>query len=107
MGIAPGRYDIELIKRTKILIETYDGNYNLTLLMNSILSVIVLLHQHNARRRRLNFMNMDLDQIPEIAFILNSPGFIFDPRNNPDLKNLLTRIRNGIAHQRIEAISEK
>ncbi len=31
----------------------------------------------------------------------------FNRRNfNNDLKNILTRIRNGISHQRIEAISE-
>ncbi|AFD05324.1 HEPN family nuclease [Solitalea canadensis] len=107
MGIENGRYDIELIKRTKKLIETYDGVFNLTLLMNSVLSLIVLPQQHNSRIRKLAFMNQNLDEIPEINFVINSPHFQFDPRNfNYDLKNLLNRIRNGISHQRIEAISE-
>ena len=75
--------------------------------MNGILSLIVLPHQHNARIRKMNFMNKDLNDIPEIQFVLNSPNFHFDRRGkNNDLKNLLTRIRNGIAHQRIESISE-
>jgi|SRR5690554_1863949 len=108
MGIPEGKYDIELIKRTKNLIKDYKGKYNLTLLMNGILSLIVLPQQYNSRIRRLNFMNQDLNQIPDIDYILNSPNFHFDRRNfNNDLKNLLNRIRNGIAHQRIEAISEE
>lgn len=107
MGIVNGQYDVELIRRTKKLLETYHGTFNITLLMNSLLSLIVLPQQHNSRTRRLPFMNQDLNNIPEIQFILNSPNFVFDPRNfNYDLKNLLTRIRNGISHQRIEAISE-
>jgi hypothetical protein len=107
MEIPNGQYDVHLIKRTKKLLQTYRGNFNITLLMNSLLSLIVLPQQHNARIRRLPFMNKDLNNIAEINFILNSPNFIFDPRNfNYDLKNLLTRIRNGISHQRIEAISE-
>lgn len=107
MGIPNGKYDIELISRTKKLIQSYKGKYKLTLLMNGILSLIVLPHQHNARVRKLKFMNKDLNDIPEIQFVLNSPNFHFDRRGkNNDLKNLLTRMRNGIAHQRIESISE-
>lgn len=107
MGIPNGKYDIELIRRTKELIQSYNGKYNLTLLMNGILSLIVLPQQHNSRIRKLKFMNQNLDEIPDIEFVLNSSNFLFDPRNfNQDLKNLLNRIRNGIAHQRIEAISE-
>ncbi len=107
MGIPAGKYDIELIKRTKKLLKTYEGNFNLTLLMNCLLSLIVLPQQYNARIRKLPFMNDELNEIAEIQFVLNSTGFFFDRRNfNNDLKNLLNRIRNGIAHQRIEAISE-
>ena len=107
MGIPEGKYDIELIKRTKKLIQNYNGKYNLTLLMNGILSLIVLPQQHNSRVRRLSFMNQELNGIEEIDYVLNSPNFYFDRRNfNNDLKNLLNRIRNGIAHQRIEAISK-
>jgi len=107
MGIAKGKYDVELIKRTKELIKSYKGKYNLTLLMNGLLSLIVLPQEHNSRVRKLNFMNKDLNDIPEIQFILNSPNFYFDRRGyNNDLKNLLKRMRNGISHQRIETINE-
>lgn len=107
MGIPEGKYDIELIKRTKSLIQNYKGKYNLTLLMNGILSLIVLPQQHNSRIRRLQFMNQELNAIPELDFVLNSTNFYFDRRNfNYDLKNLLNRIRNGISHQRIESVSE-
>ena len=107
MGIPQGKYDVELIKRTKELIKTYKGKYTLTLLMNGLLSLIVLPQQHNSRVRRLNFMNNELEEINEIQFVLNSNNFFFDRRNNHnDLKNLLNRIRNGIAHQRIETIND-
>lgn len=107
MGIVNGQYDLELIRRTKKLLETYNGTFNITLLMNSLLSLIVLPQQHNSRIRKLSFMNQNLSTIEEIAFILNSDNFHFDRRNfNDDLKNLLNRIRNGISHQRIEAISQ-
>lgn len=75
--------------------------------MNGLLSLIVLPQQYNARIRKLIFINRDLTHIKEIQHILNSPNFFFDKRGyNNDLKNLLSRIRNGIAHQRIKAISE-
>ena len=107
MGIAKGKYDVELIRRTKELIQDYDGKYNLTLLMNGLLSLIVLPQEHNSRIRKLTFMNTDLNDIPEIKFVLESPHFYFDRRGlNNDLKNLLKRIRNGISHQRIETINE-
>ena len=107
MGIPSGSYDIELIRRTKRLLETYNGEFNLTLLMNSLLSLIVLPQQHNSRIRKLNFMNQELAVMEDIDYILNCNNYYFNPRNyNEDLKNLLNRIRNGIAHQRIETISE-
>ncbi|CAL2101676.1 conserved protein of unknown function [Tenacibaculum sp. 190130A14a] len=108
MGIEKGKYDVELIRRTKELIQDYDGKYNLTLLMNGLLSLIVLPQEHNSRIRKLTFMNTDLNDIPEIKFVLESPRFYFDRRGfNNDLKNLMKRIRNGISHQRIETINTK
>ncbi|WP_396169463.1 HEPN family nuclease [Flavobacterium sp.] len=107
MGIPNGSYDIELIRRTKKLLETYNGEFKLTLLMNSLLSLIVLPQQHNSRIRKLNFMNQNLANLEAIDYVLNCNNYYFDPRKyNSDLKNLLNRIRNGIAHQRIETISE-
>jgi hypothetical protein len=107
MGIQKGKYDVELVKRTKELIQEYDGKYNLTLLMNGLLSLIVLPQQHNTRVRKLKFMNQDLNDIPEIQFLLQSPNFHFNNRGySNDLKNLLRRVRNGISHQRIETINK-
>jgi len=107
MGVPNGPFDIELITRTKQLLDTYKGYYTNTLLMNSLLSLIVLPQQYNARQRNLSFMNQDLTKIREIDFVLNSPRFLFDPRrHNNDLKNLMNRIRNGIAHQNIQVIGK-
>lgn len=109
MGSIPkGKYNIELVKRTRELIETYNGIYKHTLLMNAILCLIVLPEQVNSiRKKKLKFMNLNLNEIAEIQFVLNSQNFFFDKgKSHYDLKNLLRRIRNGIAHQRIESISE-
>lgn len=107
MGVPNGPFDVELITRTKQLLNTYKGQYKNTLLMNSLLSLIVLPQQYNARQRNLSFMNQDLTNIREIDFILNSPNFHFDRRKyNNDLKNLMNRIRNGIAHQNIQVIGK-
>ena len=107
MGVPNGPFDLELITRTKELISTYKGRYFNTLLMNSLLSLIVLPQQYNSRQRNLTFMNEELALIKQLDFILNSPNFHFDPRGyKNDLKNLLNRIRNGIAHQHIQVIGK-
>jgi len=107
MGIQEGHYDIELIRRTKDLIIGYKGVYNLTLLMNALLSLIVLPSESN-KLRRIRFLNTNINDIDELKEIINSNEFYFDSRGrNYDLKNLLGRIRNGIAHQRIETITTK
>jgi hypothetical protein len=107
MGIHKGEYDIELIRRTKELIISYKGVYNLTLLMNALLSLVILPGEHN-KERKLKFLNADLNDIKELKSLVGSNDFHFDRRGkNNDLKNLLSRIRNGIAHQRIETITTK
>lgn len=70
MGVPNGPFDIELITRTKELISTYSGIYSNTLLMNSLLSLIVLPQQYNARYRNLTYMNKELSQIKELNFII-------------------------------------
>src|SRR5882672_10772361 len=106
MGIQKGYYDIELVRRTKELITDYKGTHNLTLLMNALLSLVVLPNERN-KIRNVKFLDIDINDVPEINQIITSPEFHFDRRRKGNnLKNLLGRIRNGIAHQRIETITE-
>ncbi|SEO80015.1 hypothetical protein SAMN05444671_1385 [Flavobacterium sp. CF108] len=119
MGIQLGQYDRELIKRTIELNKKYKGIYNITLLMNSLLSLIVLPNEKRSFRN-IQFLKSSIYSIPEIQNIISQAGFIFDSgfykqtingvktntQNPRDLENLLRRIRNGISHQRIEPISD-
>jgi hypothetical protein len=106
MAIEPGNYDKELIKRTLNLIDSYKGKYTSTLLMNALLSLIVLPAEFN-KRHKLKYFNQGIHSLTELEFIFSSPDFIFDPQSGKNnLQNLLRRIRNGIAHQRIETLSE-
>lgn len=119
MGIQVGQYDRELIRRTIELNEKYKGIYNITLLMNSLLSLIVLPNEKRSYRN-IQFLKNEITNIQEIQSIISQAGFVFDSGfkrrtingtktnvpNPRDLENLLRRIRNGISHQRIEPISD-
>ena len=110
------RYDVEFIKRTQNLINSYHGEYDFTLFMNCLLGLIILPNEFYGRRK-LSLFNKDLSTFPELKNIIASSDFVFDPTKwdsrsksyIPDkktLKVLLKKIRNGIAHQRIESINE-
>ncbi len=106
MGIEKGKYDVELIRRTRELVASYKGKFNLTLLMNSLLSLVVLPSEHN-KRRKLKFLDRRLEEIPEITYIFTSNNYYFAEHNGKrDLKGLLSRIRNGISHQHIDIINK-
>lgn len=106
MAIEPGKYDTELVRRTIELIDSYKGKYDITLLMNALLSLIILPNESN-KRRKLKYFDENIYEINDIRFVISSPMFTFDPQDGKYLfKNLLRRVRNGIAHQRIETISK-
>jgi hypothetical protein len=108
-AIMKDEFDIEFIHRTKQIIEGYKGQYNVTLLLNCLLGLIVLPSEFY-KRKRYSFFDKDVTEYPELADLTN--GMFFVPTKNsgrnwvPDkttLKNLIKKIRNGISHQQIEA----
>jgi hypothetical protein len=115
MGIPLGQYDKEIIRRTKELIESYEGEYKITLFMNSLLSLIVLPKEYS-KERNMKFLKELITEVDVIRNIISKNGFIFkegvtnekgkpsvpNPRN---LDNLLRKIRNGISHQHITPVS--
>ena len=115
MGIPVGQYDKEIIRRTKELIESYEGEYTITLFMNSLLSLIVLPKEYS-KDRNMTFLKESINDVEVIKNIISKKGFIFKEGEtnqkgtpsipNPrDLDNLLRKIRNGISHQHITPVS--
>ena len=115
MGILVGQYDKEIIRRTKGLIESYEGEYTITLFMNSLLSLIVLPKEYY-KDRNMKFLKKSINDVGVIKNVISKNGFIFKEGTtnekgkpsvpNPrDLDNLLRKIRNGISHQHITPVS--
>lgn len=117
MGIPVGQYDKEIIRRTKELIESYEGEFTITLLMNSLLSLIVLPKEYS-QNREMEFLDSLIQDIKTIESVINKDNFLFHEGStvgskvnpsvpNPrDLNQLLRRIRNGISHQHIIPITD-
>ncbi len=113
-GIKKDKFDIEFIKRTTSVIEEYDGKFNVTLLVNCLLGLLILPHEYY-NKKNYSFLEEDIEKIPEIKNIIVPEKLTFNPTKKkngeivPDrksLKILLNKIRNGIAHQNIEAINQ-
>jgi hypothetical protein len=106
-------FDIQFIERTKKIIENYEGTYNITLLLNCLLGLIVLPSEFYKRKSR-NFLDIEIDKIQEIQDL--TENILFNPtkrkRNNTwvedkkSLKNLIKKVRNGVSHQQIECVDE-
>jgi len=109
MGAIKNEYfDIEFIDRTINIMCSYRGKYNITLLLNCLLGLIILPSEFYNRKSG-RFFAADISDIFEIQEMLN--GIVFNPTKNtkngwiPDkhnLRNLLKKIRNGVSHQQIE-----
>jgi len=107
-AIKNDKFDIQFIERTKKIIEDYNGTYNITLLLNCLLGLIVLPSEFYGRRSR-TFFNTDIYKMTELQELVN--GITFNPtkRTNKkwvsdkkNLRNLIKKVRNGVSHQQIE-----
>lgn len=105
-------FDIQFIERTKEVIENYKGTYNITLLLNCMLGLIVLPSEFYKRKSR-NFFDVEIDKIQEIQDL--TKNILFNPtkrkkntwvEDKRSLKNLIKKIRNGVSHQQIECVDE-
>jgi hypothetical protein len=106
-------FDIQFIERTKKIIENYKGTYNITLLLNCLLGLIVLPSEFYKRKSR-NFFDVEIDKIQELDEL--TVNIYFKPtkrkRDNTwvedkkSLKNLIKKVRNGVSHQQIECVDD-
>lgn len=106
-------FDVEFIKRTKKLILIYKGTYNITLLLNCLLGLVVLPSEYYSRRKK-TFFDTEIVDIPELNGILANA--IFNPtkrKNNQwiddrhNLKNLIKKVRNAVSHQHIHGLGKE
>jgi|GEM_PF-673798 len=111
-AIKNDKFDIQFIERTKIIIDSYKGSYNITLLLNCLLGLIVLPSEYYKRKAR-TFFDKDISEIKELKELVN--GIIFNPtkrKNNnwvadkQNLRNLIKKVRNGVSHQQIECLDK-
>lgn len=87
----------DFLERTLSIVENYNGEYEVTNLINCCLGLIII------PKQRL------IDTLPDYTFSDNDKTFKIDKSNlklikNRDfsLKNVLRQIRNGLTHARIE-----
>jgi hypothetical protein len=104
------KFDLEFIERTKKIIEEYNGLYEITLLLNCLLGLIVLPSEYYTRKSR-SFFEIELNQFDELKGLLDDAIFNPTKRNkgkwiadNKNLKTLIKKVRNGVSHQQIECI---
>ncbi len=100
-------FDLEFIDRTKKIIENYEGDYNVTLLLNCLLGLIVLPSEFY-KRKSMKFFEDDINNYPVLRNLIvglyfqptkrRKKGFVDDDKT---LKNFIKKIRNGISHQQI------
>jgi hypothetical protein len=113
MGAIPNNnFDTHFIARTRKIIDGYKGTYNITLLLNCLLGLIVLPSEFYGRQSR-TFFETEIANIPELNDIVN--GITFNPtkRKNgswiadkKNLRNLIKKVRNGVSHQQIECVDD-
>lgn len=108
-------FDVEFILRTQKLIQEYRGTYNITLLLNCLLGLIILPTEFYSRKSRTFFTKQltDYKEIEELIKIISFNPTKRDKKGKgfkPDEKTLnilIKKIRNGIAHQQIECVDKK
>ncbi len=95
-------FDIEFIGRTKKVIQEYKGTYNITLLLNCLLGLIVLPSEYYKRKSRV-FFEKDTSEFKELTGLLDNATFNPTKRKNKNwiadkksLKNLIKKVRNKI-----------
>lgn len=124
-------FDISFIERTLENLKKYEGKYDFTMLLNSLLGLLVVPNEYNiAKKRRFKypFLNEKISKFSSIKEIFKNKSYSFLDKDKKEInqykfrwlddnKNVLTinditlesflrRIRNGIAHFGITPVKE-
>lgn len=102
-------FEIEFVERTKKILEEYEGDYDMSIILNCALGLIILPNEKRLTTPSWNTKLGDISKLPHfelktfkpIKNINNSGGYY--PKT---LKVLLKKVRNGLAHQNIEPVNK-
>ncbi len=106
------KFDIDFVKRTRKLLIEYGGEYELSNLLNCTLGLIILPYEAGNRNDLSHWNESVLEVVERIGFNLihfkpiksRKKGIIkYYPET---FEILLKKIRNGLAHQRIEPLNQ-
>jgi HEPN pEK499 p136 len=107
------RFDTEFVRRTREILINYQGDFKLSNALNCLLGLVILPFEYLESSTNA-YWDIDISQISELSF-LNIQ--MFEPIQRIDrgtgtthyykktLRNLIRKMRNGIAHQKIEPIN--
>ncbi|NOT49389.1 MAG: hypothetical protein HOP17_16820 [Acidobacteria bacterium] len=103
------KFDRDVVNKTTKILKRYRGKYPFTQLINCTLGLIILPFEKTNRSNH-DYWDVDINCIPQLLDLVNiirfepikkirrTGGIEYYPK---DLKNLLRKIRHGLAHQRI------
>jgi len=108
-------FDIEFIERTQKIIREYKGEFEVSLLLNCLMGLIIFPNEFS-RKYELNFLDQKTDEVDVIKNIISKSDSIFNPkkRKRKQIKNekknvrvFLRKLRNGFEHANITTINDK
>jgi hypothetical protein len=91
----------DFLQRTQKNLESYKGQYEVTNLINNCLGLIIIPKQ----LLRANISEYEFT-LTDRTYGISRKNIKLERNNNYTLSNIIRHIRNGIAHGRIEQVSE-
>lgn len=104
------RFEIEFVKRTKEILESYNGTHTFSNLINCTLGLIILPYENIEGGDFWDVLITDIDLFNEGQIIVFEP-MTFDKKLKKvitlrkSLINFVTKLRHGLAHQNITPIN--
>lgn len=124
-------FDISFIERTLGNLKKYEGEYDFTMLLNSLLGLLIVPNEYNIAKKRsfkYPFLGKNISNFSSIKEIFRSKSYSFLDKNKKEIKqpkfrwltdggkeltidditlgSFLRRIRNGIAHFGFSPVKE-
>lgn len=107
------KFEIEFVERTRDFLKEYSGEYDMSIIINCTLGLIFMPNEKIPKANSTSFWDTEIDKIPNLPSFqlhifkpikrIKKQKIVFYPKT---LKVLLKKIRNGLAHQRIQPINE-
>lgn len=96
------KIEVDFVTRTKELISQYDGDFEVTLLINCCLGMLVLPREQHLR----SIPNINLPENGELWGMSRSSVTVDDESCGYNLPDIIRRLRNGICHFKVRTIPD-